>query len=182
MRADRTFFLMAALMLTAAGAAGQVTQPGQISNPHAGTEEMTDYCTECHACAEPTQEDPCLIACPRHGGQFRGAHRVDEGPEVVIIDQLADLYEPVVFNHNLHASMSMFSGGCANCHHYSEEGGKVHIRTDKAGVWGANDPDCRKPMLWDDIVFEDEVTNAAGSKRRPDKVECNATSLRIIKS
>lgn len=53
---------------------------------------------------------------------------------------------------------------------------------DKVGMWGANDPDCRKPMLWDDIVFEDEVTNAAGSKRRPDKVECNATSLRIIKS
>jgi glycosidase len=29
---------------------------------------------------------------------------------------------------------------------------------DEAGMWGANDPDCRKPMMWNDIVFEDERT------------------------
>jgi len=28
---------------------------------------------------------------------------------------------------------------------------------DEAGMWGADDPHCRKPMLWKDIVFDNEV-------------------------
>lgn len=27
---------------------------------------------------------------------------------------------------------------------------------DELGMWGANDPDCRKPMMWPDMKFEDE--------------------------
>jgi len=41
------------------------------------------------------------------------------------------------------------------------------------GMWGANDPDCRKPMIWDDITYADEVYNFNGSKRWPDKVAIN---------
>ena len=44
---------------------------------------------------------------------------------------------------------------------------------DEIGMWGANDPDCRKPMLWPDITYSDEVYNPDGSKRTPDKVEIN---------
>jgi cyclomaltodextrinase / maltogenic alpha-amylase / neopullulanase len=29
---------------------------------------------------------------------------------------------------------------------------------EETGMWGADDPDCRKPMLWDDIIYEDEQT------------------------
>ncbi|WP_299364333.1 alpha-amylase family glycosyl hydrolase, partial [Winogradskyella sp.] len=47
---------------------------------------------------------------------------------------------------------------------------------DEVGMWGANDPDCRKPMLWDDIVYEDEVYGADETLHEPDKVEIN-TSL-----
>lgn len=43
---------------------------------------------------------------------------------------------------------------------------------DEVGMWGANDPCCRKPMLWDDIKYQDEVFNPDGSKRTvPDKVK-----------
>lgn len=28
---------------------------------------------------------------------------------------------------------------------------------EEAGMWGANDPDCRKPMVWDDLEYEDEA-------------------------
>jgi glycosidase len=28
---------------------------------------------------------------------------------------------------------------------------------DEVGMWGANDPCCRKPMVWDDLKFEDEA-------------------------
>jgi glycosidase len=40
-------------------------------------------------------------------------------------------------------------------------------------MWGANDPDNRKPMIWEDIKYEDEVTNPNGSKRQADQVAVN---------
>lgn len=43
---------------------------------------------------------------------------------------------------------------------------------DEVGMWGANDPDCRKPMIWDDIRYEDETTLPDQSaKPAADKVE-----------
>lgn len=36
---------------------------------------------------------------------------------------------------------------------------------DEAGMWGANDPCCRKPMVWDDIKYEHEVELPDGSLR-----------------
>ncbi|MBU2650400.1 MAG: glycoside hydrolase family 13 protein [Bacteroidetes bacterium] len=45
---------------------------------------------------------------------------------------------------------------------------------DEAGMWGAGDPCCRKPMVWDDIVFQDEAFLPDGNQRdRPDKVSVN---------
>ncbi len=42
---------------------------------------------------------------------------------------------------------------------------------DEAGLWGANDPCCRKPMLWPDLAYADEATNPDGQPRaRPDPV------------
>jgi glycosidase len=44
---------------------------------------------------------------------------------------------------------------------------------DEVGMWGGNDPDSRKPMIWSDIPYEDEITNADGSQRTPDVVKAN---------
>ena len=45
---------------------------------------------------------------------------------------------------------------------------------DEVGMWGANDPCCRKPMLWDDMSFDAEVYLPDGSKREsPDIVKVN---------
>ncbi len=45
---------------------------------------------------------------------------------------------------------------------------------DEVGMWGANDPDCRKPMVWADLDYEDEATLPDGSKKAvPDKVAVN---------
>jgi len=45
---------------------------------------------------------------------------------------------------------------------------------DEVGMWGANDPDDRKPMLWPDIAYEDEVFLPDQSQRKnPDKVAPN---------
>lgn len=32
---------------------------------------------------------------------------------------------------------------------------------DEIGMWGADDPHCRKPMVWDDIVYDDEIIDAS---------------------
>jgi len=42
---------------------------------------------------------------------------------------------------------------------------------DEAGMWGANDPCCRKPMLWRDLEYAAETLRADGSRRAvPDAV------------
>ena len=37
---------------------------------------------------------------------------------------------------------------------------------DEVGMWGADDPDCRKPMVWDDIQYEDEHALPYGNPRK----------------
>jgi hypothetical protein len=120
----RRLTLLAAIALVAALPLA-VAASDPVEDPHETWRPEPVACSQCHACEKPTEEDPCLVACPRHGGHFFGEHRVDEGPNIVIIDQLADLYEPVVFAHQLHASMANMSGGCENCHHYSETTGEI---------------------------------------------------------
>lgn len=44
---------------------------------------------------------------------------------------------------------------------------------DEVGMWGGNDPDSRKPMIWPDIQYADEVYNADGTIHAPDKVDIN---------
>lgn len=87
--------------------------------------QTVESCGSCHKCEQPTRQDPCLVDCPRYAGYFHSQHGVDDGPEIVIIDQLANYYRPVVFAHKLHAEMSDMTGGCENCHHYSEQSGTI---------------------------------------------------------
>lgn len=42
---------------------------------------------------------------------------------------------------------------------------------DEVGMWGADDPDCRKPMLWEDLVYEPETAHPMGLSRPIDTVE-----------
>lgn len=41
---------------------------------------------------------------------------------------------------------------------------------DEAGIWGANDPDCRKPMIWKELQYEAETKNPDQSTHEPDAV------------
>jgi cyclomaltodextrinase / maltogenic alpha-amylase / neopullulanase len=40
----------------------------------------------------------------------------------------------------------------------------------EAGMWGADDPDDQKPMLWRDLKYEDEAGHPLGQPRKPDPV------------
>jgi hypothetical protein len=80
--------------------------------------EIIQECIVCHSCEIgqiPTKENPCFQQCLRP----LSAKDVTTY-DIVIIDRLVEKYEPVIFAHNLHATMSAMSGGCNNCHHYSQ--------------------------------------------------------------
>jgi cyclomaltodextrinase len=45
---------------------------------------------------------------------------------------------------------------------------------DEAGMWGANDPDCRKPMLWAEKKYSPETFNPDQTTHPADEVKFNA--------
>jgi len=55
--------------------------------------------------------------------------------------------------------------------------GAPHIwNGDEVGMWGADDPDCRKPIVWDDLSYDDERSAFDPDKSRPvDRVNPDTT-------
>ncbi|MFQ6611205.1 MAG: glycoside hydrolase family 13 protein, partial [Fidelibacterota bacterium] len=53
---------------------------------------------------------------------------------------------------------------------------------DEVGMWGADDPDERKPMVWDDLEYEDEQNHPFGKVRPKDSVEVNEELLHFYKN
>jgi glycosidase len=51
---------------------------------------------------------------------------------------------------------------------------------EEAGMWGADDPDCRKPIVWDDLLYEDERSEYDPAKTRPVDIIRPDTGLRKI--
>lgn len=78
-------------------------------------------CKSCHLTEYPTKKDPGLVPCPR-SEMISVKHTAKEGPEIIVLDELVDRYNPVVFSHKLHAEMSEMTGGCESCHHYNTTG------------------------------------------------------------
>lgn len=95
------------------------TPQGQASEPKAPN------CLDCHTCANPTPEDKCLKPCPTlrlaHTTK-KAKHALTEAPDTMVLNEIADLYQAVEFNHKLHASMAQMGGDCGTCHHYSPAG------------------------------------------------------------
>ncbi|MDR3667353.1 MAG: glycoside hydrolase family 13 protein [Ignavibacteriaceae bacterium] len=44
---------------------------------------------------------------------------------------------------------------------------------DEGGMWGGDDPDCRKPMVWSGIKYDTETADPLGRERKPDPVSFN---------
>lgn len=60
--------------------------------------------------------------------------------------------------------------------------GAPHIwNGDEVGMWGADDPDERKPMVWPDLTYEDEVADPYGRPRRPDPVRQDTALLGVYR-
>lgn len=101
-------------------------------------------CLNCHSCETPTAADPCLRSCSRPVAP-PPMSATAEVPDVVILDQLVDLYEPVVFPHRLHAEMVGMGQGCAECHHYNPPGKILACRECHGGP--SNPNNLRQPSL-----------------------------------
>lgn len=60
--------------------------------------------------------------------------------------------------------------------------GAPHIwNGDEVGMWGADDPDSRKPIVWSDLAYEDEVSDPFGRSREPDRVEPDTVLLEVYR-
>ncbi len=46
---------------------------------------------------------------------------------------------------------------------------------DEVGMWGADDPDCRKPMVWSDLNYRPERAHPFGQRRSADPVAVDQT-------
>ena len=53
---------------------------------------------------------------------------------------------------------------------------------DEAGMWGGDDPDDRKPMVWPDSTYADEAADPLGRSRTPDPVAFDSTLFRFYQS
>ncbi len=52
----------------------------------------------------------------------------------------------------------------------------------EAGMWGADDPDCRKPMVWKEFQYDDENAELITGKSEPFKVAFNEQVYRDYKT
>ena len=60
--------------------------------------------------------------------------------------------------------------------------GAPHIwNGDEVGMWGADDPDDRKPMVWSDLSYDDEVVHPFGRPRHRDRVMPDTTLFRVYR-
>ncbi len=67
-------------------------------------------------------------------------------------------------------------------HQYTFIGAPQIYYGEEVGMWGADDPDCRKPMVWGDLSYEDERAAFSPSGKRPVDVVRPDTALRSFYS
>jgi cyclomaltodextrinase / maltogenic alpha-amylase / neopullulanase len=65
-------------------------------------------------------------------------------------------------------------------HQYTYIGAPQIWNGEEVGMWGADDPDCRKPVVWADISYEDERTAYDPLKSRPVDVVQPDTLLHLF--
>jgi cyclomaltodextrinase len=60
--------------------------------------------------------------------------------------------------------------------------GAPHVwNGDEVGMWGGDDPDERKPLVWSDLRYDDETTDPLGRPRRRDRVAPDTALFRVYR-
>jgi glycosidase len=66
-------------------------------------------------------------------------------------------------------------------HQYTYIGAPHIWYGDEVGMWGADDPCTRKPMVWPDIQYQDETTHPMNKTRKRDEVKQDTSLLNFYK-
>ncbi len=103
------------------------SDPDKIKKNTSERIKQTLNCKSCHSSEYPVKNDPGLLNCPR-SDMISVYHSPAEGPETVVIDEMSDYYNGVVFSHKVHSEMSEMAGGCTGCHHYNTTGPVMNCR------------------------------------------------------
>ena len=116
------------------------------NEPMPGKSETTGDCSSCHSSANPSKDDLFPRNCSRAQEEPLAKIMAPEDvPDVFILDQMSDLYVPVVFPHRLHASMESMSEGCSVCHHHGHNDKIMACRSCHDGE--TNPENLRQPGL-----------------------------------
>jgi hypothetical protein len=111
-------FLTAIIIFVTVIAAGQSKETKWKQHQKMTNNSVT--CLTCHTNDRPTKEAPGLVKCPRRKMMMPGFHKVEEGPEYLVLDEISNKFGPVIFDHRTHAHMAEMKDGCYGCHHYNE--------------------------------------------------------------
>ena len=75
------------------------------------------------------------------------------------------VHKPDEYDRQLQKLIALFQ--------YTYVGSPMIFYGTEAGMWGADDPDDRKPMIWPDMEYDDEINHPFGLNRQRDEVSFN---------
>lgn len=89
-------------------------------------------------------------------------------------DELFEIRKPTVEERKIQKAILLFQ--------FTYIGAPYIYYGDEVGMWGADDPDCRKPMVWADYQYEPETHHPFGLERPTDTVEVDEELFQFYKS
>lgn len=92
--------------------------------------------------------------------------RYKQDSKIESIENLYDVRRPDAEEVAIQKLMALFQ--------YTYVGAPMVYYGTEAGLWGADDPDDRKPMLWPEFSYDDEVNHPFSRRRPRDKVAYDA--------
>lgn len=92
--------------------------------------------------------------------------RYKQGSKVESIENTYDVRKPDAEEVAIQKLMALFQ--------FTYVGAPMIYYGTEAGLWGADDPDDRKPMLWPELTYDDEVNHPFSRRRPRDKVAFDA--------
>jgi hypothetical protein len=99
------------------------------------------------AFAAPVDGNPECCPCPAAGGEGGGevsSENLENAPDTVVLDEMAEFYGPVEFTHSDHSDYA--EEGCTECHHHQSPAerfkpcGACHDRKPFQGAEKMNTP------------------------------------------
>lgn len=89
-----------------------------------------------------THDTPRLLTCFNNPGMYKYKAKLNENPDYKAGKPDEETYQ--------RAKLYLL-------HQFTIPGAPHIWNGDEMGMWGADDPDCRKPLWWPDMVFDDET-------------------------